>query len=107
MVANVIVGLIVAVATQIVAFPLLVLHASVGQNVRLALVFRSFRSAAAFSRVGCLRPYEGRFSRAAQPKVCTVSREVSACRSHGTPEQTHLRRRASGGEETVALERRL
>ena len=37
--ANVVVGLIVAVATQIVAFPLLGVQASVGQNVRLALVF--------------------------------------------------------------------
>ena len=38
-VANVVVGLIVAMATQIVAFPLLGLQASLGQNVRLALVF--------------------------------------------------------------------
>ena len=33
------VGLIVAMATQIVAFPLLGLQASLGQNARLALVF--------------------------------------------------------------------
>jgi hypothetical protein len=38
-VSNVVVGLIVAVATQIVAFPLLELQASLGQNVRLALIF--------------------------------------------------------------------
>ena len=37
--ANVVVGLLVAMATQIVAFPLLGLQASIGQNVRLALVF--------------------------------------------------------------------
>jgi hypothetical protein len=38
-VANVAVGLLVAVATQIVVFPMLGLQASLGQNVRLALVF--------------------------------------------------------------------
>ena len=38
-VANVVVGLLVAVATQIIAFPLLGLHASLGQNVRLAFIF--------------------------------------------------------------------
>ena len=38
-VANVVVGLVVAVATQIVAFPLLGLHASLGQSVSLALIF--------------------------------------------------------------------
>jgi hypothetical protein len=38
-VANVVVGLFVAVATQFVVFPLLGVQASLGQNVRLALVF--------------------------------------------------------------------
>jgi hypothetical protein len=38
-VANVVVRLLVAVATQIVVFPMLGLQASLGQNVRLALVF--------------------------------------------------------------------
>jgi hypothetical protein len=37
--ANVLVGLIVAVATQIVVFPIFGLQASLGQNVLLALVF--------------------------------------------------------------------
>jgi hypothetical protein len=32
-------GLVVAFATQIVAFPILGLQASLGQNLRLALVF--------------------------------------------------------------------
>jgi hypothetical protein len=38
-VANVVVGLVVAILTQIVVFPVLGLQASLGQNVRLALVF--------------------------------------------------------------------
>jgi hypothetical protein len=38
-VANVVVGPILAVATQIVVFPVLGLQASLGQNVRLALIF--------------------------------------------------------------------
>jgi hypothetical protein len=38
-VANVVVGLVVAVATQVVVFPILGLHASLGQNAKLALVF--------------------------------------------------------------------
>jgi hypothetical protein len=38
-VSNVAVGLLVAVATQFVAFPLLGVQASLEQNVRLALVF--------------------------------------------------------------------
>jgi hypothetical protein len=37
--ANVLVGLIVDVATQIVVFPIFGLQASLGQNVLLALVF--------------------------------------------------------------------
>ena len=37
--ANVVVGLIVAVATQIVVFPILGLQASLGQNLKPALVF--------------------------------------------------------------------
>ena len=37
--ANVVVGLLVAVATQIIVFPLLGLHASLGQNLKLALIF--------------------------------------------------------------------
>jgi hypothetical protein len=37
--ANVVVGLVVAVAAQIVVFPILGLQASLGQNVLLALVF--------------------------------------------------------------------
>lgn len=38
-VANVVVGLVLAVVTQVVVFPMLGLQASFGQNVRLALVF--------------------------------------------------------------------
>lgn len=38
-VANVVVGLVLAVATQVLVFPILGLQASLGQNVRLALVF--------------------------------------------------------------------
>ena len=38
-VANVAVGLVVAVATQVIVFPILGIQASLGQNVRLALVF--------------------------------------------------------------------
>ena len=37
--ANVVVGLVLAVAMQVVAFPLLGLQASLVQNVRLALIF--------------------------------------------------------------------
>ena len=36
---NVVVGLLVAVTTQIMVFPILGLHASLGQNLKLALVF--------------------------------------------------------------------
>ena len=38
---NVVVGLVVAVATQIVVFPILGMQASIGQNLKLALVFTS------------------------------------------------------------------
>jgi hypothetical protein len=38
-VANVVVRLLLAVATQIVVFPILGVHASLGQNVRSALIF--------------------------------------------------------------------
>jgi hypothetical protein len=38
-VTNVAVGLVVAVATQIAVFPVLGLQASLGQNLKLALVF--------------------------------------------------------------------
>ena len=38
-VANVSVGLLVATATQLVVFPILGLQASLGQNLKLALVF--------------------------------------------------------------------
>jgi hypothetical protein len=38
-VANVVVGMLVAVATQIVVFPILGLQATLAQNVKLALVF--------------------------------------------------------------------
>jgi hypothetical protein len=38
-VANVAIGLLVAVATQIAVFPLFGLHASLLQNLQLALVF--------------------------------------------------------------------
>ena len=38
-VTNVVVGLAVAVATQVVVFPILGLQASLGQNLKLALVF--------------------------------------------------------------------
>ena len=37
--ANVVVGLLVAVATQVVVFPILGLQATLGQNLKLALVF--------------------------------------------------------------------
>jgi hypothetical protein len=36
---NVVVGLMVAVATQVVVFPILGLQATLGQNLKLALVF--------------------------------------------------------------------
>ena len=39
LVANVFVGLLVAMATQLVVFPILGLQASLGQNLKLALVF--------------------------------------------------------------------
>ena len=38
---NVVVGLVVAMATQIVVFPILGMQASIGQNLKLALVFTS------------------------------------------------------------------
>jgi hypothetical protein len=38
-VANVVVGLLVAVATQIIVFPIIGVQASFAQNLRLALVF--------------------------------------------------------------------
>jgi hypothetical protein len=38
-VANVVVGLLVALATQKIVFPILGLQASLGQNLELALVF--------------------------------------------------------------------
>ena len=38
-VTNVVVGLLVAVATQVVVFPIFGLQTSLGQNVKLALVF--------------------------------------------------------------------
>ena len=38
-VSNVAVGLIVAMATQLIVFPILGLQASLGQNLKLALVF--------------------------------------------------------------------
>ena len=65
-VANVVVGLVVVVATQIVVFPVLGLQASLGQNLRLAAVFtgvsiaRSYalrRLTAALLRADtCVRP---------------------------------------------------
>jgi hypothetical protein len=50
-VANVAVGLILAVAVQIVVFPILGLQASLGQNLALALVFTGVSLARSF----CLR----------------------------------------------------
>lgn len=47
-VAAVVVGLLVAVATQIVVFPVLGLQASLGQNLRLALVFTAVSIARSF-----------------------------------------------------------
>ena len=47
-VANVVVGLLLAVATQVVVFPVLGLQASLGQNVRLALVFTGVSLARGF-----------------------------------------------------------
>ena len=38
-VSNVVVGLVVAMATQLIVFPILGLQASLGQNLKLALVF--------------------------------------------------------------------
>jgi hypothetical protein len=38
-VTNVVVGLIAALATQVVVFPILGLQATLGQNLKLALVF--------------------------------------------------------------------
>jgi hypothetical protein len=38
-VANVVVGLVVAITTRIVVFPIIGLQASLGQNLKLALVF--------------------------------------------------------------------
>ena len=42
-VANVVVGFVLAVATQLLVFPLLGLQASLGQNVRLTSAYRSSR----------------------------------------------------------------
>jgi hypothetical protein len=47
-VANVAVGLILAVAVQIVVFPILGLQASLGQNLALALVFTGVSLARSF-----------------------------------------------------------
>ena len=47
-VTNVVVGLLVAVATQIVVFPILGLQASLGQNLKLALVFTAVSIARSF-----------------------------------------------------------
>ena len=47
-VANVVVGLLLAVATQVVVFPVLGLQASLGQNVPLALVFTGVSLARSF-----------------------------------------------------------
>jgi hypothetical protein len=47
-VANVAVGLILAVAVQIVVFPMLELQASLGQNLALALVFTGVSLARSF-----------------------------------------------------------
>jgi hypothetical protein len=61
-VANVIVGLLVALATQVVMFPILGLQASLGQNLKLALVFtgvsiaRSYALRRMFEAVGAWRP---------------------------------------------------
>ena len=48
-VVNVVVGLLVAVATQIVVFPVLGLQASLGQNLKLALVFTGVSIARSFA----------------------------------------------------------
>ena len=40
-VANIVVGLLVALATQVIVFPILGLHASLAQNLKLALIFTS------------------------------------------------------------------
>lgn len=47
-VANVVVGFCLAVATQVMVFPILGLQASLGQNVRLALVFTALSIARSF-----------------------------------------------------------
>jgi hypothetical protein len=46
--ANIAVGLLLAVATQIVVFPILGLQASLGQNVMLSLVFTAISIARSF-----------------------------------------------------------
>jgi hypothetical protein len=46
--ANVLVGLLVALATQVLVFPALGLQASFGQNLQLALVFTAVSIARAF-----------------------------------------------------------
>ena len=48
-VTNVAVGLVVAVATQLAVFPILGLQASVGQNLKLALVFTAVSIARSYA----------------------------------------------------------
>jgi hypothetical protein len=47
-IANVVVGLLVAVATQVLIFPVLGLQASLAQNLKLALVFTGVSIARSF-----------------------------------------------------------
>ena len=54
-VANVVVGLLVAVATQMLIFPIRGLQASLGQNLRFALVFTVVSIARSFCSGGCSR----------------------------------------------------
>ena len=48
-VTNVAVGLVVAVATQLAVFPILGLQASLGQNLKLALVFTAVSIARSYA----------------------------------------------------------
>jgi hypothetical protein len=53
---NVAVGLLVAVGTQIVVFPILGFQTSLGQNLELALVFTGVSIVRGYARVGCSSP---------------------------------------------------
>jgi hypothetical protein len=54
--ANVAVGLVVALATQIVVFPILGLQASLGQNLKLALMFTGVSIVRGYALLRLFRP---------------------------------------------------